>query len=899
MTRPTGWKRYVRIFGNNPDADVEAELQFHLEMRARELSALGMPHHEALAEAQRRFGDMERVRAECRRLERTKARRAARLRSLGDFGRDIAFATRALIAQPVFTIAAVLTLGLGIGVNAAIFSAVNTYLIKPLPVRDPERIAAVVATVQGDALISQLSYPNARDIATLDRVFEDAVIFNGDDVAYGTGDKAIRSFAMMVSGNYFSVLGIRPARGRMFTAEDERQRAAVIVLNDAFWKRHYDRDPNVIGQSEMLNGVPFTIIGVAPPDFVGTYPLVAPDYYMPIASRTIYAPEFAATLEDRSSSGYRMLAHVRKGVTIEQVRTQLATLSRELAPKYPNSNRGMSFDAEFEIRTRPEFAIARMMPWIAGIFLGLVGLALLVACANVTNLLLARSAARASEIAVRSALGATPGRLVRLLLAESLTISIAALVVAVLFARAAIAWLVGQPIQVDVPIYFGIELDWRVLAYTAAIALTAGVIAGLAPALFGSRIAVSETLKQGGRSGSAGRARSRLRSGLVVAQMAVSFILLVSASLFTKSMHAAMKSDLGFASEGVLMGATNLALYRMDSAQTRNFQEAFLQKVRETPGVAEAGLSSNVPFSGNFDTRDYFIDERPSTAPDGHLSNGFQKMSPRFLAALGMKLLEGRDFTEQDDGNSPRVALVNQEMASRLWPGKDAIGRRVRFDRTDGLEVEVIGVVKTAQVVLLNEVPRPMLYVPLKQFPATQTNIVIKAKGDPSSLTPAIRAAAKTVDPKVLLYGVRTMQDHLTYGIAFFFVRIAATLATFIGVLALLQTLVGLYGVLSYSVLQRRKEFGIRLALGAPPSSVTRGVLRQGSIMALVGIAAGGVLAMVATRAMGNILVGVSPTDALAFSGSAVIVIGAAAISSYLPARRASKVAPGSALRSD
>ena len=899
MTRPTGWRRYVSILRSDPDADVEAELQFHLEMRARELEALGMERSAALEEARRRFGDMERVRAECRRLERTKERRAARLRSVGDFGRDIGFAVRSLLKQPVFTVAAVLTLGLGIGVNAAIFSAVNAYLIKPLPVRDPERLVFVASTIEGDDLISQVSIPNFQDLAALDRVFESAMAFSGDDVAYGTGDAAVRSFALVVTGNYFEMLGVRPALGRVFTSEDARAREPVLVLSDAFWRRKYDRDPSVIGKSELVNGVPFTIIGVTPPEFVGTQPLVAPDYVLPAESKTLFAPEFAASLVDRSAMNYRMMARLLPGVTLEQARTQLKALGAELQQRYPNSNRGMGFTTEYELRTRPEYAIAHVMPWVAAIFLSLVGLALLVACANVTNLLLSRAAARAGEIAVRSAMGATPGRLVRLLLAESLAISLAALAIAVVFARGAISWLNSRPIQVDVPVHFGIVLDWRVFAYTAAIALTAGVIAGIAPAMLGTRVAVGETLKQGGRSGSAGRGKSRLRSSLVVAQMAVSFILLVSASLFTRSMQAAMKSDLGFRSANVLLATTNLRLHSLDSVQARRFQDAFLQEVRATPGVQDAALAGNVPFSGNFASRDYYIEERPANLPDGHLNTGFERVTPQWLSTFGVKLLAGRDFTDRDDESAPRVAMVNQALADRFWPGEDPIGRRVRFDSSGGPEVTVVGLVANTQMVFLNEAPRPQLTVPLRQQPALQTTLIVRTVGDPSALTPALRAAAQRIDPKILLYGVRTMENHLTYGIAFFFVRIAATLATFIGLLALMQTIVGLYGVLSYSVLQRRKEFGIRLALGAQPAAVTRGVLRQGSIMAAIGIVAGGVIAVALTRMMSGFLVGVSPTDALAFFGSAAVVAAAAAVSSWVPARRASRVAPGSALRED
>lgn len=898
MNRPSGWRRFVRLGKNDPDADVEAELQFHLEMRARDLVALGMSLDEARAEAQRRFGDVERVRAECRRLEHRKGRRAVRLRAASDFVHDVRYAARTLARQPVFTIAAVLTLGLGIGINAAIFSAVNAYLIKPLAIREPDQVMAIATFVEGDDILSQVSYPNFEDVRAMRHVFDDAVIFGGYELAFRTGEEAVRTFTSEVSGNYFTALGVRAALGRVFTESEARERAPVIVLSHSFWDRHFRGDPGVVGHGVWLNGIPFTVIGVLPREFIGTHPLIAVDYFVPVDAMPLVAPGYERNFTDRSYSSYRVLARLRDGVTPAQARTALQTLGAELSQRFPDSNRGLIFTGEREVRTRPEYSISRMMPWVAGIFLGLVALALLVACANVANLLLARASARQGEIAVRSALGASGGRIARLLLAESFAISLAALAVALVFAHLAVAWLNNQPLQVDAPVHFGLAVDWRVFVYTAAIALGAGMVAGLTPALVGRRVAVSETLRQGGRTGSAGRGRSRFRASLVVAQVAVSFLLLVSASLFTRSVRAATRVDLGFRPEGILLASTDLSLHRYDKGQERNFHARVLELVRALPGVEHAALGTAIPFSGTFNTRDYFVDERHPALPDGQVVAGYEAMTPGMLEALGMRLIAGRAFTTTDDSSSLRVAMINRALAARLWPEAEPVGRRIRLEAR-GEPVLVVGVVENSQTLFLNETPRPKLYVPLAQAPEGRTYLVVRASGDPSSLTPAVRSAVAAVDPKVLVFGVRTMHDHLQYGLAYFFLRTAATLAGFIGLLGLVQTLVGLYGVLSYSVAMRGKEFGIRMALGARGADVTRGVLRQGSVLVLAGLAAGGVLALALTRTMRGFLVGVSPTDTLAFAGSAVVVIVAAFVSTYLPARRAARVAPGSALRAE
>lgn len=897
--KPDKQRRYLRFLGARPEADVEDEIAFHIEMRARELAARGLDIEAARVEAQRRFGDRARVEAEMRRLERERSRRTSRLAAVRDLRGDVSFVIRSLVRQPVFTLSAVLTLGLSIGVNTAIFSAVSAFLLRPLPVRDAERLTAVAGASRKDGLPGNVAYPVYREITKMPGTFESAVAWAGWEVALRAQKEAARGFVMAASSNYFESLGVGAVLGRPFTSSDGSARAPVLVITDAYWKREFNRDPNAIGRTIHLNDVPFTIIGVTPPQFRGTQNLILPDGFMTVDALALIEPTTVRDFESMSWGGFRVLARLQPGVSLSQARLALGALNDELVRAHPADMADVQLVMERELRTRPEYAVSRLTPWVVGVFFAMVGLALLVACANVANLLLARATARRSEIAVRSALGASPSRVVRLLLTESVLLGAASLVLAFFLARFSIAWFNALPIAIDVPISFGLVLDWRVFSYASGISLFAGVLAGLAPAVLGSRTPVSEVLRDGGRAGTAGKPRSRLRSALVVAQVAVSFVLLVCSALFIRSARAAAHMDMGFSRDRMLLAQTDLSLHRVSEAVAPVMQQRILEGLRALPGVERAALGTHIPLQGNYNTRNLFIDDRPAQAPDGVSAVGTASVTPGYIAALGLRLLAGRDFVTRDDSASQRVVIVNRALADALWPGLDPLGQQVRLAK-DGPPVQVIGVVGNAHYILLGEQPRQFVYLPLAQEPSRLSFMVVKTRAaDASAIAADVRRVVHKVNPSFLLYGVRTMGAHLDQGIALFFVNTGATLATAIGLLGLLQTIVGLYGVLSYGVAQRSREIGIKLALGARTTLVIRDVLGQGSRLVGLGLVGGALLAFALTRVMSSLLYGVSPTDAIAFGGSLLVVGALAFVSSYIPAWRASRVPPASAIRGD
>ncbi|MBK8247292.1 MAG: ABC transporter permease [Gemmatimonadetes bacterium] len=891
-------RRYLQFFGPRPDADVEDEIAFHLEARAQELAARGLPLAEAREEARRRFGDRTRVEAEMRRMEREKSRRAARLEMWRDWGSDLTFVRRSLMRQPLFTIAAVLTLGLSIGVNTAIFSAVNAFLLKPLPVRDADRQMVVATMFKKDGITGSVSYPLYREVKALP-VFEDAVSWLGWEVALRRDGNTQKGFVLAGSGNYLTALGVQVARGRGFTEADAATRAPVVVITDSYWAREFGRAPAAVGATLYLNDVPFTVIGVLPAAFTGTQPLIVPQLMMPVESMASFYPAIAANMDDMSWGSFRILARTKAGVTPAQLEAAMGQYTADLEQRYPREMLDSKVVAAPETRARPDLSVSRIVPWIAAVFFGMVGLAVLVACANVTNLLLARAAARRSEIAVRAALGAARGRVIRLLLTESVVIGILSLGVAYLLARFSIQWFNNLDLAIDVPISFGLEMDWRVFGYAAAISLAAGVIAGLAPAVMGSRAPVSEVLRESGRSGAGSKGRARFRNGLVIAQVAVSFVLLVSGGLFMRSARGAANLDIGFRRERLLVSQMDLSLHRLDSVQTRRTQDQLLERLAALPNVEAVGLGSHIPLGGNNYGRNLYLDTRPTAAPQGMFQTFYATVSPGYIPALGLRLREGRDLLPTDDDAAPRVAVVNRALAEALWPGEGALGKRFRLDE-QGPEVEVVGLIENAQYLLLGEAPRPFAYFPIRQSYRQQTFIFVRTRpDDPLAAVPDLRRVVTEINPSILLSGTRSMATHLDHGIALFFVNMGATLATAIGLLGLLQTVVGLYGVLSYTVAQRAREFGIRQALGASAGSIVGQVLRQGSVLCGTGIAAGLAIAIVLTRSMSSLLYGVSPLDALAFGGALLIVGVVAFASSYLPARRASRVAPATAIRAE
>jgi predicted permease len=904
MPNPRAWLRTIGFFGPDPDVNVEDEIRFHLEMRARDLAARGMSLDQARAEAVSRFGDVERVRAECRVLERAKARRQSRKRWIGDAWMDVRVGARVLTREPVFAIAIVLSLGLGIGANAALFSAVNALLLKPMQARDPDRIVTIGETFRDNPLLGNVDYASALTIAERTDVFDGVVAFNGDAVAMRDGNVRSREFASLVTGNYFSMLGLQPQTGRLLAEHDDRERAMVAVISDELWERHFRRDPAAVGRTVHLNGSPVTIVGVAPAGFVGTQPMIRSTIFLPAE---IQAPLRLNGCVIRVAGCWsaRVLARLRDGVPLSRARAVLRSVAEEIDRARSASQRGVAFPVEWERRSRPEPAIARNTPWLLGIFFALASLALLVACANVANLLLARALHRKGEIAVRRAIGATPGRVARQLIAESVLLALCALVVAIGVATAVVRWLDAVDLAVDVPLNFGVALDWRVFVYSALVTLGVGVLAGLAPALFGRGLALSEALGDGaGRGAAGGGRRAAVRSTLVAAQVAVSLVLLVCAALFTRSVRAGASVDLGFATDSVIMASTDLTPLDMTVDERRAFQESAREQASQLPGAISAGYGDHIPFNGNLNSSVVVPEFVSADAAVREAEVYRARVSPGFLTTLGFRLTSGRDLSERDTPDAPRIAVVNEAMADLFWPGANPVGQRFRFAQSaspqraaDTAAVEIVGVIATAKYLFVNESPRPFLYEAIAQRPSRTTFLVVRTAVPALTLAGPLRSTISALHPEVVPYGVRSLRDYLNLGMAFFFLRLAALLATAIGGLALLQTLVGLYGVLAYLVSQRRQEFGIRMALGARPQQVIGGVLRQGSRVVAIGMAVGLVLALLLTRAMRAFLVGVSPTDLLAFGGAAGVLLACAFTASWIPARRAAGVNPSSALR--
>ncbi|HET9530012.1 MAG TPA: ABC transporter permease, partial [Blastocatellia bacterium] len=603
-----------------------------------------------------------------------------------------------------------------------------------------------------------------------------------------------------------------------------------------------------------------------------------------------------ARLERRDYTQLRVMARMKPGVAVEQARASLDVLAVQLQEQYPGTNRGITFAAALETRARPIIQVSDVFSQIAVVFMGLVGLVLLVACANVANLLLARASTRQKELAIRIALGATRYRVIRLLLVETLLLGLIGGCAGLLLALWATDWVSSIRISSDAPVRFDVSPDWHVFGFSLAVALAAGVISGIAPAIQASMPDLNEALKEGGRQSAGSTGRQRLRSLLVVSQVAVSLVVLICAGLLIKSASNAERIDLGFRVEDLLIFSVDVELQGYDRARGEQFYKELGERLRSLPGVQTVGMSRNVPFGYSNDIVDIFIDERVTTTDEGKRSIFGTVVGPSFFQAMGMPLLRGRDFTEQDNDRAPKVAVINQAMAELLWPGQEAIGRRFRLDR-EGPPVEVVGIARDWKYLFIGEEPRPFLFLPLAQNYRPDMIFYLHGAADPVSLSASVREAVRELDSDLPVYDLKSMRSHLREGIALLFVRLGATFAGVFGVLALALAVVGVYGVISYTVAQRTHEIGIRMALGAGFRDVLWLIVGKGLALTLAGIVIGTGAALALTGLMSSLLYGTSPSDPATFL---TISAGLAAVSlaaSYIPARRAARVDPMAALR--
>jgi predicted permease len=814
---------------------------------------------------------------------------------MGSFIQDLRYGARMLMKQPGVTLIAMLTLALGIGMNTAIFSLINTVLLRPMAVAQPERLARIyLRGSQGT------SFPNYRDLAAGNQVFSELAGHAVMRLNLGQGEAMTKVGGELVTGNYFAALGVRPMIGRTFGTETDGAAGAhpVAVVSHGFWRRKFNADPALVGQSITLNGQKFTVIGIMPEGFRGTWPLaVAPEVWVPVTMQPSLFPG-ANRLEDRAWVWFDVFGRLKPDVSLAQAQAAVVSQARRLAESYPEQNRGLERTELLPIDAIRGASFMQAISVFAGLLGVSVGLVLLIACANVANLLLARAASRRQEVAIRLAMGATRWRLLRQLLTESLLLALGGGVAGCLLA----IWLMGlarsfrPPAEVPVPLEFNPTLDARTLGFTLLVTLLAGVLFGLAPAWQASKSALVPLLKEGQGAIGGRVARFSLRNILVIGQVAVSMVLLICAGLFLRSLGRAQIIDPGFETERMLTVQLDLEPGGYNEARGRAFYLQLLDQVERTPGVQSVTLAEIIPLTLSSATARVAVEGHES--PDGnyHEIDG-NSVGPRYFETMGIPIVAGREFDRRDTEGAPPVIIVNETMARRFWPNENALGRRLRFltmNNNFSPYLEVVGIVKDSKYRTLGEEPQSFSYAPALQNYRQQTTLHVRTLGEPGRLRSAVRESALSLD-KSLLVEVKVMRENLA--LALLPARIAVSLLGALGLLGLSLAVVGIYGVISYAVSQRTSEIGLRMALGAQPGAILRLVIGHGMKLTLLGLGLGAAAALALTRFLISLLVGVSPTDPLTFVTLAVVVSLVALLACYIPARRATRVDPVVALR--
>lgn len=819
---------------------------------------------------------------------------------MGSLWQDVRLGLRVLAKSPSFTLAIALTLGLGIGANAAVFSIINALLLRPLPVADPTNLYVVAVSHQDNERPHNVSWADYVDYRDKSGVFSDLAAFDIGFAGLSVDNRADRITVNHVTGNFFSMLGVNASVGRVILPSEGNTYGAdpVIVLGHSYWKKRFGGDPTVIGRQVLVNAQPFTVVGVVPESFTGVYALVEFDAYLPFGMM-FPEPTYRETIERRDNHDLRVIGRLKPGVSLAQAQAGVELLSQQLEKQYPDTNKTVRARVIPEHLARPEPNSADSNPFVAGVFMLLVTLVLLVACVNVVNLMMVRATIRARELAVRAALGAGRMRLVRQLLTESLLLSAAGGLAGAGIGRWVSGLLSRMTLPMDLPIKFDLSFDWRVFGYVALVALGTGVVVGLLPALRASRADLNEVLREGGRSMADGGSRQWVRSTLVVAQVAVSLVLLVAAALFVRSVQHAQTVDLGFSPDHVLNQSMDVSQQGYDEAHGREFYRAVEARVRTLPGVESVSYAFSVPF-GYYNSAEY-VEAEGQPVPHGQRrpSSQFNLVGPEYFQTMKIRVVRGRAFTAEDDERARPVAIVNEMFAKRFWPGQDPIGKRFRAEGTDKRWLEVVGVTKTGKYTFIFEDPGLYYFAPIAQQYRPLRVLHVRTTGAPEALAPAIQKEIRALNPDLPVYDVRSM-DHMLQGPnGFFLLKMGALFGGALGVLGLVLALVGIYGVVSYAASQRTQEIGVRMALGAQGRDILRLVVGHGLVLIGIGVVAGLAASFGVARLLSNMLFGISSTDPVTFVGVPLLLGGMALAASYVPALRATRIDPMRALRQD
>jgi len=880
------------FFTRRVDADLDQEVHAHLELLIEEKVRGGIGMAEARRAARIELGGVEQVKEQVR-----DSRTGAFLESLVQ---DLRFAWRSLRRTSGLTAFVVITLALGIGMTSATFSMVDALIFRPYPVPHPSNVVSLAGTTH-DSAIEDFSYREYMDIRDNTKSY-DGVIAYADMQAVGysaeTGVTPRVKGGMMVSGNFFQVLGVEPRLGRGFRADEDQVpgRNAVVVLGPDFWRHEFAADPAVVGRTIRLNGTPFTVIGVAPDSFPGLLVFGHPDLYVPLAMAHVFSTNIDKNFfEDRDDRELNVKARLKPDASLQDARNELALLAKGFERDYPKvtRSRGAAVYTQFQTRT------AEDQNWKFGVVFAILGLAvLLVACTNVAGLLLSRARERAREIAVRLALGAGRLRLIRLLLTESLILAILGGVAGIAIGYGVIEWFHSKDTIIfatELPVAVPFQMDTRVLLLCVGLAVLSAFLCGLAPALQSTRVDLVNALKSADVD-VPGRKRLWGRNMLVVAQVATSLMLLTASFLMARAFQHDLLVGTGFTKDHLLMTSFDPRLIQYNATQTQQFYRLLAERMRETPGVQSVALTQNIPMGTDEFDGVTFVPDGFTMPPDrANFTSTMDTIDEGYFQTMGVPILRGRAFLATDTADAPRVAIVNAHFAKHYWPGGDAVGKRIRLDNSAGAPVEIVGIAETIKYQTMSD-PMDFVYMPLAQHPVARMVLMLRSSGDPLQLVQPVKDAVRSLDPNLPLLHTQAYEEfYLNQAVRG--PQIAIDLVGTMGLVGLLLAVAGLYGLVAYNVSRRTREIGIRIALGALRADVLRLVMGKGFVLVGIGTGVGLVMGFALERLMNSMLFNSGGVDVVAYLIVVPSLFVVAMLAAYVPARRACRIAPTQALR--
>jgi putative ABC transport system permease protein len=865
--------------------DVDEELRFHLDMRVESLVVAGMPPDAARARAVREFGDLDDARQYIGAVDRDIEAAQRRSDFMNDLWHDIGYSARKLRAAPLFTLAAIVTLALGVGANTAIFSVVNGVILQPLPFPHSDHLVRIRSRQGGHGDVG--TPMDLLDVRTRAKTFVGVSVIEGTtaNVVRDNAD-AERILGVRVSSNFFTLLRVAPVTGRFFTDADETAGApGVVVISDQLWKRDYGGESSAVGKTVRINSEPFTVIGIAPAQH---YPVTA-ELWMP----KLWQPNELSD-QSRGARWLGFLARVKDDVTLAAANSEVENISRAMEAQFPEPFR----ERRMYVSTVQDYLVGDVRKPLF-IMLGAVSFVLLIACANVSNLLLVRATAREGEMAVRTALGAGRGRLVRQLITEAVMLSMLGALAGLGIAKLGMHELLSRA-PADLPTIANASIDGTALVVTAAIALITGVLFGILPAMQVGREDLATTLRAGGRGARSRPGANRTKRAIVVAEVALAVTLLTGAGLLLHSFVKLLAVDPGFRPEGVLSLKVRLPDKSYDSTRARAFAHAVEERARALPGVKNVGLSTSIPMDNQGEDYSFAIRGRPAARPSDEPSTETRQVTPDFFNTMSIPLLRGRGITASDVPGAPKILVVSKSFADKFFPNENAIGQQIHLgwgkDPNNGMR-EIVGVVGDVHGDGLNVPPNPTVYAPIFEAASGNVSVLVRTSADPTTLVPGMRSIVRELDPELAVYSVQTMEERVATSIGR--ERFYATLIGVFAAVALILSAVGLYGVIAYAVSQRAHELGIRVALGATADRISLMVIREGLVLTALGVVIGVAGSVSAGKLLSTLLFGVGAVDPVTLGGVVLMLSGVAGLASWLPARRAARVDPLVAMRGD